>query len=61
MKRNIFDDEREKKLHKVDKGTNKFNKHKNSIYNMLVDEDYEQEQHEVKLKQSFKNSYTKHR
>lgn len=61
MKRNIFDDEREKKLHKVDRSTNKLNKHKNSIYNMLVDEDYEHEQYESKQKQGLKNNHIKHR
>lgn len=37
-RRNDFYD-REKKIHKVVKGTNKVGKHRNSLYNMLSEED----------------------
>lgn len=39
MKNKNFDFDREKKIHKVVKGTNKTGKHRKSIYNMLSDYD----------------------
>jgi len=39
MKKHSSDWDGEKKLHKVVKGTDKTSKHRNSIYNMLSEED----------------------
>ena len=41
MKRSDFDQDREKKVRKVVKNTDKIAKHRNSIYNMLSEEDDE--------------------
>jgi len=37
MKSKFSDWDKEKKLHRVEKGTNKASKHRKSIYNMLSD------------------------
>ena len=39
MKRNYFDSDKEKRIRKVIKGTDKSGKYRKSIYNMLEDED----------------------
>lgn len=39
MKRRTDNFDREKKIHRVVKGTNKVGKHRNSLYNMLSEED----------------------
>lgn len=39
MKRNYFDSDKEKRIRKVVKGTDKSGKYRKSIYNMLEDED----------------------
>jgi hypothetical protein len=41
MKRQNSDWDREKKIHKIVKGTDKTSKYKKNIYNMLTDEDDE--------------------
>jgi|LakMenEpi03Aug12_release.lakeMendotaPanAssembly.Ray.scaffolds.fasta_scaffold3851796_1 hypothetical protein len=41
MKRQNSDWDREKKIHKIVKGTDKTSKYKKSIYNMLSDEEEE--------------------
>lgn len=40
MKRRSDWDRDERKIHKVEKGKNKFTKHKKNLYNKLVDQDY---------------------
>ena len=39
MKKKSYEFDREKKLHKVNKGTDKVAKYKKSIYNMLSEQD----------------------
>lgn len=41
MKQKSSEWDREKKLHRVEKGTDKATKHRNSIYNMLADDEDE--------------------
>ncbi len=57
MKRNFFDDEREKKVRKAKKGTEKLDKHKKRIYNMLM----ETENEPGEVEQKYNYSYTKQR
>ena len=62
MKNKQSDWDREKKLHKVIKGTDKTSKHRNSIYNMLSDreEDLESDSDDSELLRNY-NHYVKQR
>jgi len=64
MKSKNFDQDREKKIHRVVKGTNKAGKHRKNIYNMLSDyeEDDQESDSEYSVVQYNENQqYTKHR
>jgi len=61
MKREAFNDELEKKPHKSEKGSNKFDKHKKNLYNMLLDDDYEYDLYDKRYRSSYKNNNTKQR
>jgi len=39
MKQKQLDWDREKKIHRVEKGSNKMDKHRNKLYNFIVDSD----------------------
>jgi hypothetical protein len=47
MKKKSYEFDREKKLHKVNKGTDKVAKYKKSIYNMLSEDDSDYVEGEV--------------
>jgi hypothetical protein len=39
MKQKNIDWDREKKIHRVEKGSNKMDKHRNKIYNLVINSD----------------------
>lgn len=69
MKRNFAEYDREKKIRRVSKGTDKSSKHRKSIYNMLTDDEEdlviesETEDSDVKYNYSIQSNvnYTKQR